>query len=72
MINVGTPGYTHTQDTPSNVWTVQHNLKRMVIADVFIEHKGSLEKILASTRVVDNNTLTVTFSEPRVGVVRVI
>lgn len=72
MLNIGTPGYTHTQETPSAVWTVVHNLKRTVITDVFIHHKGVLEKIMASTKIVDNNTLTVTFSEPRTGVVRVI
>lgn len=72
MITVGSPGYSHTQDTPAKVWTVTHNLKRIVVADVFINHKGALEKILASTRVLDNNTITITFSEPRSGVVRVV
>lgn len=64
--------YTHEQDTPSDTWTVNHNLSRSVIHDVAIDYDGQLEKVLPlGVTHPDNNTLVIQFSQPFTGTVRV-
>lgn len=65
-------GHTHTQDTPSDTWTVVHNSGREVVCDVLVNIDGKLEKILPMSQVnQDLNTLVVSFSRPFTGKVRV-
>lgn len=62
--------YTHTQDTPSDSWTINHNLNTLApIIDTFIEVEGVVTKILSSSVVVvDANNVTVTWTSPRTGI----
>lgn len=66
-------GYTHTQESATTVWTINHNLGREVIVDVAVDFQGAREKILPkSIIVVNENTLRVTFSNPFTGTARVV
>lgn len=66
-------GYTHDQESATDVWTINHNLGRQVIVDVFVDFQGNREKILPkSIVVVSDNTLRVTFSRPFTGSARVV
>lgn len=65
-------GHTHKQDTPSDTWTVVHNLGREVLADVVVDIGEKREKILPySQHCPDNNTLVVSFTRNFTGSVRV-
>lgn len=65
--------YTHTQSTPSLSWTVNHNLNTPApVCDVFVDLDGVLTKILPKNiSVSNNNTLVVSWSSPRSGIVAV-
>lgn len=64
--------HTHIQDTPSNQWTVNHNLSRGVVHDVVVDIGNTKEKILPlGVEYPDNNTLVINFSQPFTGTVRV-
>lgn len=65
-------GHLHEQTTPAATWTIVHNLGREVISDVMIDIGAEVHKVLpADQRIIDNNTLEITFSAPRTGRVRV-
>ena len=60
-------------NSPSNTWMVQHNLGRFVTVDAFIYFEGKLTKILPYKVVhMDLNTVKVEFTEPFVGIVKVV
>lgn len=60
--------YQHVQTIPSAAWTITHNLKLYPVVDVYVDHLGSKEKILASEiTYVDLNTCLVTFTAPFAG-----
>jgi hypothetical protein len=65
--------YVHTQGTASTSWTVQHNLNTLKpVIDVFVNHNSTLEKILPQRiEVINENTITVTFSTAFTGEARV-
>lgn len=64
--------FNHTQDVASASWTVPHNLNRPVNCTVQININGVLTPIAPKQiRTVDSNTLSVTFSQPYTGTVRV-
>ncbi len=66
-------GYTHPQESASDVWTINHNLGREVIVDVVVDFQGNKEKIIPKRIIVVNdNTLRVTFSRPFTGSARVV
>ena len=66
-------GHTHVQEDPSSTWTVKHNMGREVAPDVLVHIDGVLEKILPQSQInTDTNTLTVNFSRPFTGKVRVV
>lgn len=60
--------------SPSATWTIEHNFGVTVNADVFVEDGGVLQKSYPAemTQDEERNVLTITWSEPRVGGVRVI
>lgn len=64
-------GYTHTQDTPSNSWTISHNLGYKPIVSVTISYNGAdtiiLPKNIAHT---DDFTTVVSFSDIHTGTAR--
>lgn len=65
--------YQHVQDTPSDVWTINHNLKDYPIVDVYTLFEGSLQRILpTSVTYVSHDTCTLTFSSPRTGYATVV
>lgn len=57
-------GYKHTQTSPSNVWTITHNLgESYPIIDVFYNDSGTMTKILPEeVTVINQNTIQLTFS----------
>lgn len=64
---------TINQQTPSSVWTVEHNLNCKPIVEVIVENQGVLEKIYPETiKHIDDNTVAIIFSTPRSGVVRLV
>jgi hypothetical protein len=66
--------YNHTQSTADTDWIIVHDLAQSCTAsDVNVNINGHLEKILPLSVVpIDDNTLTVSFTTPFTGVVRVI
>ena len=70
----GTPIGTFTQTTPDDVWTIVHNFGTVVNIDVVHDVDGNQETVfpLSITMSPDNNTTTVTFSEPVSGTARVV
>ena len=63
--------YTHTQSTPSMTWTVAHNLNCKPTSDAWIVRNGISQKALPEAFVhVDDNTLTIRWTQPEVGGVR--
>ena len=61
-------------NTPSTTWTVTHNLGVSVNADVLVELDGVLQKGYPAnmTQNAARTTLTITWTLPRTGRVRVI
>lgn len=63
--------YTHTQLTPSTVWSINHNLNGYPIIDVLFNDNGVLTKIIPSSVVlVDDNNVTITFTQNYTGIAR--
>ncbi len=66
-------GHDHVQDTPAEVWTINHRLGGYPIVDAYISYEGALQRILPSAvTYVDANTCTLTFSTPRAGYASVV
>lgn len=67
------PIYVHTQTSPASTWTITHNLGCKPQFDLVLEVNGQNLKAYPEGAVhTDDNTLTLTFSTNRTGVVRVI
>jgi hypothetical protein len=65
--------YKHLQDTPSDVWLINHGLDGTPVLDVIIEENGVRQKILVNkVTFIDANSLEIRFSRPRVGSARLI
>lgn len=66
--------FNHEQTVSSATWTIAHNLTTSATAvDVYVDITGTLTKILPLSVEADtDDQITVTFSSPRVGRVRVI
>ena len=60
------PKYTHAQTTPAEVWIVQHGLKTFPNVTVVDDNRNV---IIADIVYTDENTVTITFSEPMTGYV---
>lgn len=69
----GHHGFSYTQSTASANWTVVHNLNSSAIAsDTQIFHLGTNVKILPhAINIVDNNTISVLWSRPMTGTIRI-
>lgn len=68
------PGrFVHVQDTASDNWVIVHNLNSNVIAtDAQTIHKGHNTKIIPkSVDIIDANTISVKWSLPRTGTIRI-
>lgn len=78
MVAATTPkgiGYTHTQALPLQTWTVTHNLNLPggVAVDVMVSIDSVMTKILPQdVSIVDENTITITFTKPYGGVARLV
>jgi hypothetical protein len=61
--------YYHDQTTESNTWTIEHNLNTLApCVDFWIDVSGTMTKIIPLTvSVVDNKTLTATFTSAHAG-----
>ena len=57
--------YTHYQEVPSTVWTVVHNMEFVPGNELITDLDGN--EIEGVTRVIDLNTIEITFSEPIAG-----
>jgi hypothetical protein len=57
--------YTHYQEVPSSVWTVVHNMEFVPGNELITDLDGN--EIEGVTRVIDLNTIEITFSEPIAG-----
>jgi hypothetical protein len=69
--------YTHTQSSASTTWVVEHNNgDTAIVSDAMVDdgpNAPAMEKILPASVVSTNdNTMTITFSTARTGVVRVV
>lgn len=71
MSNITT--YTHFQTIADTTWTIDHNLGKKVINDVYIDLPGDgIQKVLpAAVEYVDDYTLIIRFSTPRTGRVKI-
>lgn len=64
----GSDSYQHTQAVAATTWTIEHNLRRYPIVDVYTTISGSLVKIMPSSITHTSSTVcTVTFSTPFSG-----
>lgn len=60
--------YHHDQSTPSDTWTINHNLNTYPIVDAYVVVSGVTEKILpAAVTYVDSMTCTLTFTSAESG-----
>jgi hypothetical protein len=61
--------YTHGQETPSSMWTIEHNLGAYPIVDVWLDAgSGQYKKVIPeSVNYVNGTTCTVGFSMPQSG-----
>lgn len=60
---------THAQTTPSDTWTIVHNIPGLPVIDVYVDVGGTKQKILAdSVAYVDQNTCVVGFTTPISGI----
>lgn len=65
--------YRHNQDTPALTWTITHGQKTYPAVDVYIDVDGTVQKILPnSVTYVDENTVSVSFSQARAGFATVV
>lgn len=62
--SIGVSSYTHVQDTPAQVWTVNHNLSAFPSVTVALP-TGDVGQ--AAVKYINNNTLTITFSGDESG-----
>jgi hypothetical protein len=55
--------------TPAQVWTLEHNMNsRNLLCDLFVlQADGSMDREGATFKIVDSNTVTLTFSYPVSG-----
>lgn len=58
--------FSYTQSVTSQVWTIHHNLARFPVV-LITELDGVPGRYLADYADVDNNTLTITFSQTHTG-----
>lgn len=64
--------YKHVQDTPSALWTINHNVGGYPCVDVYVTVNEVLTKIMPSdVTYVSPTTCTLTFSAPRSGFAQV-
>lgn len=67
---------THIQDTPSNIWTITHNVSNLsssVVIDVYVWINGELTKILPlNIKIINETTVEVSFSNPHTGIARLV
>lgn len=63
--NTAVQQYTHFQETPATIWTIEHNLGFIPGNELIIDLAGN--EIEGVTRVVDVNTIEIQFSEPVAG-----
>jgi hypothetical protein len=70
---IGIRRYIHEQVILSTEWIVYHNLnKDVIVSDIFVEDEGAITKIIPlEVFPLDNNTLAIQWSSPRVGTIRV-
>lgn len=65
--------YQHTQDTASDVWTVNHNLNNYPIVDVMVYENGVMQKIIPlAVKIIDMNNCEIHFSTQRTGQARLV
>lgn len=62
--SIGVSSYTHIQDTPAQVWNVQHNLSAYPSVTVALP-TGQVGQ--ADITYIDNNNLTITFAGDESG-----
>jgi hypothetical protein len=63
--------FQYTQEAPSTMWVVQHNLNIAPVVETYVYVDGTLRKILpAEVEITDLNTVTIHFSEAQTGVAR--
>jgi hypothetical protein len=64
--------HTHIQSTPSAEWTIQHDLDRLPIVNVYVTVNGQEMIVLpSSVDAVDTNSCVLTFISPVSGVAEV-
>lgn len=56
--------YLHDQVTPASIWTITHNLGKVPAVVVF---DSAGDQVMGDIDVVDNNTITITFSAAFAG-----
>ena len=61
---LGTLTYTFSQDIPSLIWNITHNLERHPSVTI-VDSSGNI--IVGETLYVNNNNITLTFSAPFAG-----
>lgn len=63
--------YTHTQHIPSNTWVIKHDLGGSVLVHPYVNQLADgemqLTKATATTTIIDQNTIQLTFSEVVTG-----
>lgn len=58
----------HTQSSAASTWVINHNLGSKPLVELFVFDSGSLKKAWPlSLAHNDDNTVTVTWSQPRTG-----
>lgn len=64
---------THVQSTPSMAWTINHSFNGAPICDVTSTVNGTTVKVLPSiVRYLSNSEIVIEFSEPMIGVARLV
>lgn len=64
--------YKHIQDTPSDVWTIDHNAGGYPCVDVYVMIDEALVKIMPNEiSYVSPSTCTISFTSPRTGFAQV-
>lgn len=65
--------YEHTQTVASATWTINHYLHDYPIIDVYVMDDGALQKVIPdAVTYVDENSCTVSFTEPHAGYATVV
>jgi hypothetical protein len=65
--------YEHTQETPSTIWTVNHNLGGKPAFDVMVDFNGGRQKAFPlKAQHVDDDLLLIEFTVAQSGYVRLV